>query len=189
LNDRGYVPLEASATLVREFNPMTIPGLLQTPEYARALSGMAVIPMSDERVERDVEVRSVRQRRLLAEERPLRLDAVVEESVLHRPIGDAKVLRAQLEHLLIMAEVDTVTLRVLPTDLGAHPGLDGGFTLLSFADLDEPDIVYVEPLTGSLHIDRVPVVTRCRLAFDRLRSAALDPADSMALVERVAAQT
>lgn len=189
LNDRGYVPLEASATLVREFNPMTIPGLPQTPEYARALSGMAVIPMSDERVERDVEVRSVRQRRLLAEDSPLELNAIIDEPVLHRPIGDAKVLRAQLEHLLIMAEVDTVMVRVLPTDVGAHPGLGGGFTLLSFGDLDEPDIVYVDPLTGSLHIDKVPVVTRCRLAFDRPRSAALDPADSMALVERVAAQT
>ncbi|MBO0874592.1 MAG: helix-turn-helix domain-containing protein [Pseudonocardia sp.] len=189
LNDRGYVPLEASATLVREFNPMVVPGLLQTPEYARALSGMAVLPMSDERVERDVEVRTIRQRRLLAENHPLELETIMEESVLHRPIGDAKVLRAQLEHLLMMAEVDTVTLRVLPTGIGAHPGLDGGFTLLSFADLDEPDIVYVEPLTGSLHIDRAQVVTRCRLAFDRLRSAALDPADSMALVERVAAQT
>ncbi|MBO0849252.1 MAG: helix-turn-helix domain-containing protein [Pseudonocardia sp.] len=189
LNDRGYVPLEASATLVREFNPMVVPGLLQTPEYARALSGMAVLPMSDERVERDVEVRTIRQRRLLAENHPLELETIMEESVLHRPIGDAKVLRAQLEHLLMMAEVDTVTLRVLPTGIGAHPGLDGGFILLSFADLDEPDIVYVEPLTGSLHIDRAQVVTRCRLAFDRLRSAALDPADSMALVERVAAQT
>lgn len=189
LNDRGYVPLEASATLVREFNPMVVPGLLQTPEYARALSGMAVLPMSDERVERDVEVRTIRQRRLLAENHPLELETIMEESVLHRPIGDAKVLRAQLEHLLMMAEVDTVTLRVLPTGIGAHPGLDGGFTLLSFADLDEPDIVYVEPLTGSVHIDRVQVVTRCKLAFDRLRSAALDPAGSLALVERVAAQT
>lgn len=189
LNDRGYVPLEASATLVREFNPMVVPGLLQTPEYARALSGMAVLPMSDERVERDVEVRTIRQRRLLAEDHPLELETIMDETVLHRPIGDAKVLRAQLEHLLMMAEVDTVTLRVLPTGIGAHPGLDGGFILLSFADLDEPDIVYVEPLTGSLHIDRAQVVTRCRLAFDRLRSAALDPADSMALVERVAAQT
>lgn len=91
LNDRGYVPLEASATLVREFNPMTIPGLPRTPEYARALSGMAVIPMSDERVERDVEVRSVRQRRLLAEDRPLELNAITDEPELRRPIGDAKV--------------------------------------------------------------------------------------------------
>lgn len=189
LNDRGYVPLEASATLVREFNPMVVPGLLQTPEYARALSGMAVVLMSDGRVERDVEVRTIRQRRLLAEDHPLELETIMDETVLHRPIGDAKVLRAQLEHLLMMAEVDTVTLRVLPTDVGAHPGLDGGFILLSFADLDEPDIVYVEPLTGSLHIDRAQVVTRCRLAFDRLRSAALDPADSLALVERVAAQS
>jgi transcriptional regulator with XRE-family HTH domain len=188
LDDRGYVPLEAAASLVRQFNPMVVPGLLQTPEYARALFRTVLVPMDDEQREREIEIRSIRQRRLLAEEHPLELAAILDESVLHRPVGGPKVLRGQLEHLLMAAELDTVTLRVLPTAVGEHAGLDGGFILLSFGDLDEPDIVYIEPVTGSVHIDKAEVVDRCRVVFDRLRTAALSPADSMALLERLAAQ-
>ena len=188
LDDRGYVPLEASASGVREFTLTAVPGLLQTPEYARALFSSRLVPADAEQRDRDVEVRMVRQRQLYAEEKPLELAAILDESVLHRPVGGPKVLCGQLEHLLIAAELDTVTLQVLPTGAGAHPGLDGGFTLLTFGDLGEPDLAYVEHITGSVHLEKVEDVSRCSLAFDRLRSTALSPADSMVLLERLIAQ-
>jgi hypothetical protein len=86
------------------------------------------------------------------------------------------------------AALDTVTLQVLPTGVGAHPGIDGAFTVLSFEGLGEPDIAYVEHPMGSVHIEKEEHVARARLVFDHLRSVALSPAESVALIERVAAQ-
>jgi hypothetical protein len=110
----------------------------------------------------------------------------VDESVLRRPVGGIDVLRAQLEHLVIMSEVDTVTLRILPTALGAYSGMDTGtFLILTFPDIGEPDLVYVEYVSGSMHIERAGEVDQSRVVFNRLRSAALSPADSVDLLERV----
>jgi transcriptional regulator with XRE-family HTH domain len=189
LTDLGYVPLEANASLVREFNITIVPGLLQTADYARAVFRSAARPLDGERIERDVEVRMIRQRRLLAEDKPLRLEAIVDESVLYRPIGGHDVLREQLDHLIITAELDTVTLRVLPAEAAEHPGLSGGFIVLTFGDLAEPDLVYVEHVIGAVHIEKGDEVARCTLAFDHLWSAALSPTDSVALLERAAART
>jgi hypothetical protein len=105
------VALEAGAREVREFSLTAVPGLLQTADYARALFESAAIPLSEEERERQVEVRMIRQKRLYSEDDPLKLLALVDESVLRRPIGGAKVLRGQLEHLVMVAEADTVVLR------------------------------------------------------------------------------
>lgn len=186
LDDRGYVGLEAGASLVREFSLTAVPGLLQTADYARALFDSAMVPMSDATRERQIAVRAIRQRRLRIEDNPLKLVAIVDESVLRRPVGGVAVLQAQLEHLVIMSEVDTVTLRVLPTALGAYSGMDTGtFLILTFPDMAEPDLVYVEYVSGSMHIERAGEVDQSRLTFNRLRSAALSPADSVALLERL----
>jgi transcriptional regulator with XRE-family HTH domain len=190
LNDRGYVPLEAGASLVREFTITVVPGLLQTADYARALFRSATRSLDAAQIEREVEVRMIRQRRLLAEDNPLRLEAIVDEAVLHRPVGGRTVLRTQLDHLIIAAELDTVTLRVLLTEKGEHPGLDGGgFTVLTFAERSEPDLAYIEHVGGAVHIEKADEVARCTLAFDHLRSAALSPADSVSLLERATART
>jgi transcriptional regulator with XRE-family HTH domain len=186
LDDRGYVPLEAGACLVREFSMTTVPGLLQTADYARAVLRSGVVELSEQRRERDVEVRQVRQKRLYSERDPLRLATVIDESALRRAIGGPVVLREQLDHLLIMCELDTVSLQVLPAEVQGHPGLDGSFTVLSFPEPDEPDLAYVEYLMGSAHIERAEDVARCRVTFDRLRAAALNPTESAALIERLA---
>jgi transcriptional regulator with XRE-family HTH domain len=189
LDDRGYVALEAGACRVREFSLTAVPGLLQTAEYARGLFTSAAAPLNEERRERQIEVRMIRQRRLYLEDDPIELVAVVDESVLRRPVGGPAVLRDQLEHLVIVAELDTVTLRVLPTGAGGHPGLDGGsFALLSFPDPEEPDLTYVEHVSGAIHIERAEEVARSRLIFERLCAAALPPAESTQLVERLIAR-
>ncbi len=130
----------------------------------------------------------IRQERLSSQERPLELIAIMEEAVLHRPVGGAAVMRAQLAHTVAAAGLETVTVHVLPTAEGAHPGINGAFTVLSFDDLGEPDIGYVEHPVGSVHIEKKEHVAQARLVFDHLRAAALSPADSVALIDRVAAQ-
>jgi hypothetical protein len=139
-------------------------------------------------LERDVTVRMIRQERLTSAERPLELLAVIDEPVLHRALGGRAVMRAQLIHLVEVAELDTVTVQILPTAVTDHPGYDGAFTVLSFDGLGEPDIGYAEHPMGSVHIEQEEHVTRAKLVFDRLRSVALSPAESVALIERVVAE-
>jgi transcriptional regulator with XRE-family HTH domain len=188
LDDQGYVPLEAEASAVREYSVGHVPGLLQTAEYARAVFGAVQVPRSEETYKRIVAVRMIRQERLTSTERPLQLQAVIEESVLHRPIGGVGVLCDQLAHLLVAAAFDTVTVQVLPTGVGGHPGIDGAFTVLSFEGLGEPDMAYVEHPLGSVHIEKEQDVGRANMLFGYLRSVALSPAESVALIEEVAAQ-
>jgi uncharacterized protein DUF5753 len=188
LDDRCYVPLEADATTVREFAVSTLPGLLQTADYARALFRTSLRPRSQATLERDVTVRMIRQERLTSAERPLELLAVIDEGVLRRAPGGSTVMRAQLTHLIEAAGLDTVTVRILPTAVTDHPGYDGAFTLLSFDGLGEPDIGYAEHPMGAVHIEQEETVARVRLVFDRLCSVALSPAASVALIERVVAQ-
>jgi hypothetical protein len=188
LDDRCYVPLEADATTVREFAVSTVPGLLQTADYARALFKTSLRPRTQAVLERDVTVRMIRQKRLTSAERPLELLAVIDEAVLHRALGGRTVMRAQLAHLAQAAELDTVTMQILPTAVADHPAFDGPFTVLSFDELGEPDMGYVEHPMGSMHIEKEETVARARLVFDRLRTVALSPAESAAFVERVVAQ-
>jgi transcriptional regulator with XRE-family HTH domain len=188
LDDRGYVPLEAEASTVRDFTVTYVPGLLQTTDYARALFKAALRRRSAETLEREVTVRMIRQERLISPDHPLELLAVIEESVLHRPVGGSGVMRAQLRHLVEATALATVTLQVLPTGIGAHPAIDGAFTVLSFEGLGEPDMGYVEHPMGSVHIEKEEDVKRARLVFDHLREVARSPAESVELIERAAAK-
>ena len=195
VDDRGYIPLEDEAKLLRSFNLAMVPGILQTRDYAMALFRTWTTPglisawsppyPSPETVQTALRARMYRQRRLTSDEEPLELVAVLDESVLLRPVGGSAVMRAQLEHLLIVAELSTVTLQVVPLGTGSHVGMDGAFSILSFGDLDEPDIVHIEHPLGSTQVDKECEVSRATLMFDRLRSTALSPADTIALVEGV----
>jgi transcriptional regulator with XRE-family HTH domain len=188
LDDQGYVPLEAEASAVREYTVNYLPGLLQTADYARALFETSLHAGSQAVRENDVAVRMIRQQRLRDPENPLTLVAVIEEAAVRRVIGGADVMCAQLAHVVAAAELDTVTVQVLPADVRAHPGATGAFIVLSFDGLGEPDIGYVEHPMGSIHIEKAEDVARGRVVFDQLRSLALSPDESVALIERVAVQ-
>ena len=190
LDDLGYVPLETEASMVRDFTPTYVPGLLQTADYARAMFLSSILRRYTEAEVRNyVAARMVRARRLTADTAPLELVAIVDEGVLHRPVGGAAVLRTQLEHLVEAAVLPTVTLQVLPRTLGAYQGMESGVTVLDFGDLGVADMGYIEHPLGAVHVDKVADVTRARLVFDHLRSLALSPGDSVALIERVAGRT
>ncbi|OLT02989.1 hypothetical protein BJF90_27670 [Pseudonocardia sp. CNS-004] len=189
LDDKGYVPLEAEATLVRDANPAFVPGLLQTDAYAMAVFGAVLDRRTRIEVDDLTAIRTRRQQRLTSAEDPLDLVAVVDEAVLRRPVGGPEVMRAQLARLVEASAWNRVTLQVLPLSLGAHPGLSAAFTVLTFGDIDFGDIVYVEHPVGAVHISKKSEVAMATLTFDRLRSLALDPDESVALIQRVAAET
>jgi len=188
-DDRGYVPLEAEASLSREFSLAYVPGLLQTPEYARAVFATSTLARSAERSSNELAARMFRKHRLTSDDDPLQLVAVLDESVLLRPVGGPAVMRAQLEHVLIAADLATVTVQVLPFRAGAHQGMDGGFSILSFGDFGEPDIAYAEHALGATQVEKESEVGRATLVFDQLRAAALSPADSAELVGEVLERT
>ena len=186
--DVGYVDVEAEAVLVREFGGLNLPGLLQTRSYARALLGRNPLLQSPKALDDQVEVRMIRQGRLASEEDPLELVAIVDEAALRRRVGDEEVMRGQLERLLAAAGLETVTLQVLPLHGGAHSAMVGSFTLLSFPEDYNPEMLYVDHVGGALHIEEEAALQAARLTFDRLRTDALSPVDSLALIERVRAE-
>lgn len=188
LRDMGYVDVETAASVVSELALVRIPGLLQTESYARAVLATGSLKRTKAELATQVEVRMIRQRRLTSEQDPLRLVALVDESALRQRIGGGEVMREQLDHLAMVAELDTVEFRVLPVDLGGHAGQRGAFTLLDFPDREDPSLLYVSYATGALHIEDHEQVGRAKLLFNHLLERALGPEDSIALVERVLAE-
>jgi hypothetical protein len=123
IGDNSYVGYETEAAQVQEFASGFVPGLLQVPAYSEALFLASPLRRSAADVEREVEVRRIRQERLTSAEHGLRLVAILTEAVLRTPVGGPDVLAVQLDHLAVAAELDTVTLQVLPAATGAHAAL------------------------------------------------------------------
>ena len=94
-------------------------------------------------------------------------------------------MRAQLNQMIELAELPTVSLQVFPHSQKPHSGMDGAFTVLGFEEEEDPDLLYVDHVTGSLQAEDPAHVRHAALVFDRLRTDALSPSDSVALMERV----
>jgi transcriptional regulator with XRE-family HTH domain len=188
IDDRGFIPMETEAARELELSLIHIPGLLQTEAYMRAVFARDLKALAGTPKRNSVAARLHRSRRLTDEEFPLEFVAIVDESALHKEVGGAEVMREQLRHLAHHAELPMVTLQVLPNRAGAHVGMDGPFTLLDFIEDEDPDLLFVPYITGSLHIENPEEIAAAKLVFDRLRSVALSPSESVALVEQVASQ-
>lgn len=188
VKDFGYIDLETEACRVRDYPGMHLPGLLHTEQYMRALFERAHRRRSPAQLENDIKVRSIRKQRLTSEDNPLELVAIIDEAALHREIGGPEVMLAQLRHLIEMAALTTVTLQVLRMDGCLTRAMDGAFTLLDFPEPDESDLLYHEYITGALHIEDENEVREAKLVFDMFRSEALNPAESVALIEQLATQ-
>ncbi|TDQ04109.1 helix-turn-helix domain-containing protein [Labedaea rhizosphaerae] len=184
VQDMGYTDAETEASRVWIYPGMQLPGLLHVENYIRAQLAHASRRRSAKQVENQVAVRHIRQRRLTSLDNPLDLVAVIDEAALTREIGGPLVLREQLDHLVMMAELPSVTLHVLPQRTCPVNALDGSFALLGFPNPDEPDLLYHEYVTGALHIEDEEEVRAARLRFDSLRGEALNQADSVALIEQ-----
>ena len=180
-----YIGLEAGAASLRNFEPIVIPGLLQTGDYARAMFRNGPRELDRDEVERRVEVRLARQQILARDNRP-RLWAVIDEAAIRRLVGGTEVMRGQLHHLANVAQQGKTTIQVVPYRAGAHAGTTGPFVILDFEEPTDPAVVYVETLAGDIYLEERPDVNRYTLAFDRLVAAALHPDDSVRLIEQAA---
>ncbi|MQA09554.1 MAG: helix-turn-helix domain-containing protein [Pseudonocardiaceae bacterium] len=187
IDDRGFVALEAEASVVRSYQLGQMPGLLQTEAYIRAGASGTREPPKARALENQVAVRLRRQRRLI-EEPLLQFHTIMDESVLWRPVLTGAEQRAQLQHIVERARLHTVKVQVIPLSIGGHDGRDGNFSVLSFPDPHEPDIAYVEQAFASFHIEEEPKVRAARLAFEYLADLALDEQDSIALIERLSTE-
>ncbi|HET9118343.1 MAG TPA: helix-turn-helix transcriptional regulator [Pseudonocardiaceae bacterium] len=180
----GYVGLEDVATSLRCLELENIPGLLQTEQYIRTLYALDSRFSANE-VDRRVRARLKRQERLTAPN-PLQLTAVVSEAALVRSAREDVVAADQLARLIECAEMPNVDLRVLPFDLGLHVGMAGPFSLLSFPEGALPDAAYQEYAVGGHVIDDQSVVSALVTLFNELRSQALGPNESLALIAQLA---
>jgi transcriptional regulator with XRE-family HTH domain len=180
-----YIGLEGGAASIRNFEPVVVPGLLQTGDYARAMFRNGPRELDRDEVERRVEVRLARQEILARDNRP-RLWAVIDEAVIRRLVGGPEVMRGQLRHLADVAQQGKTTVQVVPYRAGAHAGTTGPFVILDFDEPTDPAVVYVETLAGDIYLEERPDVNRYTLAFDRLVAAALHPDDSVRLIEQAA---
>ena len=177
-----YVGLEAEAICISDYEPGVFPGLLQTPDYARVIHEQAMPKLSPDVIEQRIEVRLVRQAALTREEpTPPKLDAIIDEAVLHRPIGGPEIMSAQISRVIEACELPNVTVRVLPFAAGAHPALDSTFILLEFEE-SVPGVVYVEGLVGHLLLERASDVQRYLQVFERLRTTSLNERKSLDLM-------
>jgi len=180
-----FVGLEAEAAFVHQYNAELVPGLLQTADYYRAFMQASPAAGDEDEIERMIAVRLRRQERLTGED-PLRLWAVLNESVIRRVVGGPETMRAQLEHVAEIAKLPGVSVQVLPHKAGAHPAMDGSFNVLGFPEASDPDVVYLESQTSSLYLEDAPHVERYKLMFAHLMAKALDPDESRRLLGHVA---
>lgn len=181
-----YVGLETEAASISDYNSDLVTGLLQVEGYARAILQAHEPPLDDATIEQRVEARLERQPLLAQDDGPL-FHCVLDEGALRRPVGGPSVMRAQLERIIELASLPKVTFQLIPLDVGAHPGLDSTFVILTFETPMVNDVVYVEGQVGNIYLEDVADLERYRQVFSRLQSMALSPEDSIAAVKRIAA--
>ncbi|MDQ1031206.1 transcriptional regulator with XRE-family HTH domain [Streptomyces umbrinus] len=180
-----FISLESQASVMRTLENSVVPGLLQTPEYAREVTLAAVDGAPDDKVDALVEVRLARQD-VLRSNPPLRLSAVLDEAALRRTVGGPEVMARQLEHLGEAAQLPHVRIQVLPFGVGAHVGVTGPFVIFSFPNTSDLDVVVLDHLTSSLYLERKEDLQAYSEAFDSLQVHALSPEETLDFIAGVA---
>lgn len=179
-----FIGLEYGASELRTWELAVVPGILQTPDYARGHLNRWPGELNPKEIDDRVEIRTQRQQ-ILHRENPARLRAVIDEAAIRRAAGGTEVMRAQLLHLVQMAELPRVEIQVIPFEAGTHAGTQGPFTMLDFAE-GEPPAVYVENVAGELFLEQEEEIARFRRTFERLTAVALSPVDSIGMFSQVA---
>lgn len=181
----SLVGFESEASVVSTWQPVVIPGLLQTEEYAAA-SARATLARPAAEVDRIVEARMARQE-VLDGDQPPTVWAVIDESVLHRLPAEGEVARGQLTRLVDLAEDpdNNITIQVLPFAAGLHPGISGPFVLLDFQEELDAPLVFLESRTDGLFLEEPPEVDEYRLVFDHLQVTAQSQAESLRLMKKM----
>ncbi|MHA6802674.1 helix-turn-helix domain-containing protein [Salinifilum ghardaiensis] len=180
-----YVGLEAEASSIHTYEAEAIPGLLQTREYAHAITQATLIRADEAEIARRVELRMQRQARVHGDN-PLELWTVIGETALRRSVGGSTVLRRQLEYVLKLGELPNVTVQVMPLEAGAHPAQAGPFVILRYSNHIDPDVVYLETQVGGLYLEREAELSNYMMMMEHLRAHAMSPQGSVQLIhERI----
>jgi transcriptional regulator with XRE-family HTH domain len=181
----SYVALENDAAEIRSWDPQLIHGLLQTEAYARAVISAGRMIADTAEIDRRVAARKVRQGVLDRPDAP-HLHMIVDEAVLRRKIGGSDVLADQMRALVTAAQRPNVTIQVLSHEMGAHAGLDGRFTILSWPEPADPDVAYVEGTMGNVYLESIEEIGQHLERFRRISTTALSPGESIKLISDVA---
>ncbi|MGW7515286.1 helix-turn-helix domain-containing protein [Streptomyces sp. NPDC054796] len=181
-----YIGLETDAASLRVYEPQVVPGLLQTRAYAEAVCVGALPEASNADIEKRVQVRMRRQERITDPRQPLRLWAVLDEAALRREVGGRQTMIEQLEHLNEMATKPHVTIQVMPFSMGAHPGVNGQYTILEFPDTSDSSVVYLEGVTSDLYLEKSHDVQSYSVMYEHLRAEALNPEETRRFIEKAA---
>ncbi len=179
---RSYFEMEREASSIRNFEQINVPGLLQTPRYVQALMEAGSAGETDDRIDAKIAERLERQK-ILQGKSPPALVIVIDEVVLRRPVGGKDVMREQLQHLIEAARHPRITLQVIPSTVGAHPGLNGPIVLFSIPG--SADVGYFENALGGQTVDCVEDLAKVAYRFDALRAEALPQRASIELIAKV----
>ncbi|MCW2945053.1 MAG: hypothetical protein JWR24_1770 [Actinoallomurus sp.] len=180
--DDNFIEFEAEATKISTWQPLVIPGLLQTPAYARA-QHRGYLMTDEAEIERLVELRMERQK-ILTDDDPTRLWAVIDENAVTRSFGSAEAKAEQIQRLIDTERLDHVVVQILPMDADPHPGLAGSFVILDYDD--DPSLVYREMRPSSSYEEGPAQVEERRTVFQHLSATALGPNESIAYLRRLA---
>jgi transcriptional regulator with XRE-family HTH domain len=180
----AFVGLEAAARSIDIYMSLVVPALLQTSDYTRAVIRAVRPDLPDREIDRRVELRMSRQP-LLEQEDPPTLRALLDESLLRRPVGGDAVMRAQLHKLVEAAALPNVTIQVLPGSTGAHAGMDGPFTIFGFPASAKLDVVVLDSAADVVYLEGPDDLRRYRRVFELLGPAALTPEGSIAFLTRL----
>lgn len=176
-----YIALEGDATSVKTFQLHLIPGLFQTPEYARSVIECGFFQGFSPDVDGLIEVR-MRRQKIVTAPRPPKLWAIISEAALCQQFGGRSVMKGQFRRLVELARLPHVTVQVLPFSVGGHAGLNGSFATLSTNDLS---VVLVENLTTGWYLEADDEIRRHEVTFEHLSTAALTPSASCSLIQRL----
>ncbi|RJL24252.1 helix-turn-helix domain-containing protein [Bailinhaonella thermotolerans] len=180
-----FIGLEVEARSARNWEPVVVPGLLQTEDYARHVirGWQSVMPFPPAQVERRIELRMKRQEVINRRDRPLVLSVVMDESTLLRRFGDASIMRKQLHHLVESAQRPNITLRILPLN-GQHPFVGPAFVLFDFPVEKDHDIAYIEHLSSAIYVEQDSEVYEYSRSFERLAAESLSEEESLLVIEQ-----
>ncbi|WP_043740282.1 helix-turn-helix domain-containing protein [Nocardia carnea] len=181
----AYINFESVALSARHYQTSFIPGLLQTEQYAMAVIDTYMPKLEASDLERRARARMDRAA-VLAKDEPLELWVVLDEAAIRGVVGGSDVMSGQLRRLSEATKRKNVILQILPFDAGAHPGMAGSFTILDFPDPTDPELVYVERISGDELIEGHSEIRRFGVMFDQLRAMALSPRDSAVLIAEAA---
>ena len=181
----SYVGLESEAASVQVMSHL-VPGIFQTPDYARAVIATTAPWFNAGETERRVAARTARQQAILGRGNPPEIHVVLDEAALHRTVGGAAVMTEQLAALAKAGTQPGTIIQVLPFTAGAHAALEGDFVILDFPDPEDPPVAYAEGLFGDVYLESKEELDRYHLVWSYLLAKAVSPAESATMINELA---